>query len=67
MSIKGKSAYNNGSKLIYLGPDEIIPEGFVKGGLASRTPEEYKRDGKKSSDTQKPLGKIKHQKKNSNG
>lgn len=52
-SIKGRKAYNNGVKVKYFSDDDIIPEGFVLGGLATRTHEEYKRDGKKSADTQK--------------
>lgn len=51
--IKGRKAYNNGVKVIYLTEDQEIPEGFVKGGLAFKSHEQYKLEGKKSSETQK--------------
>lgn len=51
--IKGRKAYNNGITVIYLTENDIIPEGFVKGGLAFKSHEQYKVEGQKSSDTQK--------------
>lgn len=33
MGIKGKKVYNNGKIMKYFSPDDIIPEGFVKGVL----------------------------------
>lgn len=51
--IKGRKAFNNGTKVIYLTEDQIIPDGFVPGGLSKRTHEESVLLGKKSSLTQK--------------
>lgn len=53
MGLKGKKAYNNGVNIIFLLEDEPIPEGFVKGGLSSRTHEQYVAAGKKSAETQR--------------
>lgn len=51
--VKGKTAYNNGNRIIFLTEDEDIPEGFVRGGLPRMSAERYKQAGKKSSQTQK--------------
>lgn len=51
-SIKGKKAYNNGEKVIYLSETDEIPYGFVKGGLSTRTPEQIQQIAIKSKNTQ---------------
>ena len=51
--IKGRKAFNNGTKVIYLTDQQEIPNGFKPGGLSKRTHEESVLLGKKSSLTQK--------------
>lgn len=51
--IKGRKAYNNGQSVIYLTDDDKIPEGFIRGGLSNRTPEQIKQIAEKSRNTQK--------------
>ena len=46
--LKGKKAYNNGVKNIYLFPHEPIPEGFVKGVVPYHTNEMKQRASLKS-------------------
>ena len=50
--IRGRKAYNNGIKVIFLSEEDIVPEGFVKGGLSNRTPEQIKLIAEKSRNTQ---------------
>lgn len=52
-NLKGRKAYNNGIKNIYLSPDDEIPEGFKPGRLSNRTHEQSVLIGKKSGQTQK--------------
>lgn len=52
-SINGRKAYNNGQKVIYLFPEDPIPEGFIKGGLSTRNHDSYVKAGNKSAITQK--------------
>lgn len=35
-TVKGKNAFNNGIKQIFLSPDDKIPEGYVKGFIVKR-------------------------------
>lgn len=51
--IKNRKAYNNGTKVIYLRESDIVPEGFVKGGLSNRTKEQIEDIARKSRETQK--------------
>lgn len=51
--IRNRKAYNNGVKVIYLKDNDVIPDGFVKGGLSNRTPEQIKSIAEKSRNTQK--------------
>ena len=39
-NLKGRKAYNDGQKVIYLTPEDEIPEGFKFGGLSKRTHEQ---------------------------
>ena len=57
--IKGRRAYNNGKVMKYFTYEDTIPEGFVLGGLASRSSEEYEDSAHKSSMTQKKTWKNK--------
>lgn len=57
--MKGKKAYNNGIKVIYLFEGDTIPDGFVKGGLSTRTPEQIALIAEKSRQTQQQRWKDK--------
>lgn len=52
-SIGGKKAFNNDKVEIFLGDDDLIPEGFKEGGLCHRSKEEYLESAKKGSKTLK--------------
>lgn len=57
--IKGRKAYNNGETVIYLTDGEEIPNGYVRGGLSKRTPEQIKIIAEKSGLTQQQSWKNK--------
>lgn len=52
-NLKGRKAYNDGQKVIYLTPEDEIPEGFKLGGLSKRTHEQSVLIGQKSGETQR--------------
>ena len=57
--IKGRKAYNNGNTVMYLTDGEEIPNGYVRGGLSKRTPEQIKIIAEKSRLTQQQSWKNK--------